>query len=83
MEPLNPPVDHSDHSSWGPPKRQGLCSHWTHQWTIYTIRIFLPAMKSWGQPIRQRSVATPLTIRPLLKVFPALYIWGSPKREAL
>ena len=35
---------------WGPPRRQGLCSHLAHLWATFVLP---PTMKRWGSPWRQ------------------------------
>ena len=65
---------------WGPPRRQGLGSHYAHMWAISA---FVP-VQSIGDPRDGRGcVATMPTCGPLFILSPAMKHWGSPRRQGL
>ena len=62
---------------WGPPRRQGLCSHLAHLWATSD---FAPRSEAVGIPQGGRGyVASLPTCGPLLILPPALKRWGSPE----
>ena len=66
---------------WGPPRRQGLCSHPADLWATSD---FLPRYEELGTPPSGRGyVATEPTGGPLLTLSPAMKRWGPPRRHGL
>ena len=66
---------------WGPPRRQGLCSHLAHLWATSDSA---PRSEAVGTPPGGKGyVATLPTCGPLLILPPALKRWGPPRRQGL
>ena len=57
---------------WGPPRRQGLCSHPAHLWATSDSA---PAVKQWGPPRRQGLCSL------CLKFAPRPHIVGANQEE--
>ena len=65
---------------WGPPRRQGLCSHLAHLWATSDSA---PPSEAVGTPSGRGYVATLPTCGPLLILPPARKRWGPPWRQGL
>ena len=66
---------------WGPPRRQGLCSHLAH---LRDTSDAVPHSEAVGIPPSGRGhVSTLPTWGPLMMLPPALKRWGPPRRQGL
>ena len=67
---LSPAMTHG-----GPPRRQGLGSHYAHMWAIFA---FVPVQSIWDPRESRGEVATMPTCGPFLLLFPCRAL-GTPE----
>ena len=61
---------------WGPPRRQGLCSHLAHLWATSDSA---PALKRWGPPRRQGFISHLAHLWAILEFAPRCEAVGNPQ----